>query len=349
MLRTFSYVVWVYGLLVHSVLPSTSTRVARVGVDSRNDDDDASPVIIYGGLVSDRTTVPWMAYLTTPEDNAKCGGSLISARVILTAAQCVTYDSGGSPVKSSAVTYQLGGITTSSLDEIDNGEFSATQMDPNAIVVHEGYTGTTRFVHDVALVKMLTPVAVFTNSIRPVVLAAQDSSPEGLPVTILGWGFTESGSYSVNLLSAGTDIRTNDVCQSYWNCPLQPTFFDPALQTCFGGRGSNGICTGDGGGPVIHGWGPDAVQVGINSFVRPPSSFAGPCNVAISKSGYFSQFLHGVLTGLLMGSNSATSSSSMSQRQTRLECGINTPAVGPKVGAYRAWIDFNADALATSA
>ncbi|CAG0925944.1 unnamed protein product, partial [Notodromas monacha] len=129
MLRTFSYVVWVYGLLVHSVLPSTSTRVARVGVDSRDDDDDASPVIIYGGLVSDRTTVPWMAYLTTPEDNAKCGGSLISTWVILTAAQCVTYDSGGSPVKSSAVTYQLGGITTSSLDEIDNGEFSATQMD----------------------------------------------------------------------------------------------------------------------------------------------------------------------------------------------------------------------------
>ncbi|CAG0917714.1 unnamed protein product [Notodromas monacha] len=298
------------------------------------DDEGDTPVIINGQKVANRNLAPWMVYLEALNSGI-CGGSLITNQVILTAAHCVTSKDATTGVltKASSVSYTIGGLTSLSGDEsAETGEFTGTQT-ANGIKVHEQYTESD-LRYDLALVKLATPIAATTSTISPITLAAPDFNAEGLGVTVIGWGVTQTGDVSADLLSAATDVRSNAVCESYWNCPGQTANYDSGFQLCFSGHGINGVCSGDSGGPVVTQLGSSAVQLAVNSFVRPGTADAGPCPVVTNKSKMSAAFLQFFRAIFGTGTRAAS------------ECGINTPAVGPKIAAHRNWIDTNAANLA---
>ncbi|CAG0912933.1 unnamed protein product [Notodromas monacha] len=145
---------WVLGLLiVHQVGITVRAKPAMM-------EDYDSPVIYSGTKVRDRTLAPWMVYLQLDVRIAgrsmNCAGSLISNRIILTAAHCVTYQcaDSGETITGKGVRYFLGTLSTVFDGRDGSGVIVAEQRDMiNGLKVHPEYVRHPP-KNDLALVKM---------------------------------------------------------------------------------------------------------------------------------------------------------------------------------------------------
>ena len=169
-----------------------------------------------------------------------CGGSLVDARTVLTAAHCaIRVPNGGAEV--------LVGRT----NLLDSGGQRVRVL---SVATHPGFDATT-FRNDVALLRLASPVRG-----TPVTLGA-DPAP-GTSATVLGWGALAEGQRTQTAwLQAGSVPVLDDAACA---AALAPGF-DPATQLCAGAPGvSADACQGDSGGPLVVG----SVQVGVISNGR---------------------------------------------------------------------------------
>ncbi|GAB3149869.1 hypothetical protein GCM10027290_36770 [Micromonospora sonneratiae] len=202
--------------LAASAAPPTPTPpAAPTAVGSETGDRDISPLIVGGRPASE--VYPFMASLQSGGRHF-CGGSLIKANWVVTAAHCVQGRSPGS------VQLRIGTTTWAS---------GGTLVGASRLVVGSG---------DIALVQLSTNV-----SQRPIPVAAQ-SGPTGTATRIIGWGQTCApqgcGGAPANLMELDTSIVADSRCAG----------IDGPREICTNNpNGTSGACYGDSGGPQIKG------------------------------------------------------------------------------------------------
>ncbi|KAK1135836.1 Chymotrypsin-1 [Melipona bicolor] len=172
-----------------------------------------------------------------------CGGSILDARTILTAAHCVQGLTNLNSVTVHAGTNQLS----------QQGQSYGVSK----VVAHRGFSSIT-LVNDVALI-LVNKNIEFNNLVQPIKLATGSKTYEGASCVLSGWGTTRlGGSPPNNLQYINLLIETQSKCK-------QAHSRVQASHICTYTKVGEGACHGDSGGPLVV----NGVQVGIVSFGQP--------------------------------------------------------------------------------
>ncbi|EFZ02093.1 peptidase S1 domain protein [Metarhizium robertsii] len=183
-----------------------------------------------------------------------CGGTLLNANTVLTAAHCVissiAYYKGTDLSKSSVI---AGTIFPKDLQY-------ATIVGISSFHVHPEYNRTGIREHDVAILKLSTDIAEDEwGTIRYARLPQWQSDPQpGSDTTVVGWGSTDTkGTKPTQLQKVVVPVVDRGTCSKMLGRVPESTF-------CAGYKdGGKDACGGDSGGPT---YGPDGTVIGVTSY-----------------------------------------------------------------------------------
>ncbi|MET8953144.1 serine protease [Streptomyces sp. NPDC004533] len=202
----------------------------------------AAPRPIVGGTTTTTTAYPFMMQITDASGNQFCGGTLVSAKKVVTAAHCMAGETTGSVRVVGGRTYLNG----------TNGTVSKVSR----IWVNPDYTNASNG-DDVAVLPLSSSMpyttASYVSSSQTGVYAA------GTTARIVGWGTTsESGNSSNQLRTATVPIVSDSSCKSSYGSDYVQSDMVCAGYT----SGGVDTCQGDSGGPLLIG----GVLAGITSW-----------------------------------------------------------------------------------
>ncbi|MFJ1554950.1 S1 family peptidase [Streptomyces mirabilis] len=202
----------------------------------------AAPQPIVGGTTTTTTAYPFMMQITDASQNQFCGGTLVAANKVVTAAHCMVGETTSSVRVIGGRTYLNG----------TNGTVSKVSK----IWINPDYTDATNG-DDVAVLTLSTSMSYTPASY----VASTDTSvyATGATARIIGWGTTsESGSSSNQLRTATVPIVSNSSCAGSYGSE-----FVASDMVCAGyTNGGTDTCQGDSGGPLLIG----GVLAGITSW-----------------------------------------------------------------------------------
>lgn len=219
---------------------------------------------ILGGEESPEGQFPWVVYIRSSDENAthtvtrSCTGSIISDRHILTAAHCIKPGQLASDLK----VYTFQGCDKDQKAETSRPlkvmrVFSHPAYDPDAPGASPD---------DIAILQLQNRLA-FNDTFMPVCLSKHDfdETKEITNLVASGWGKMNSGTMgfwnlqeSDCLRHAELDLVNDTECVSnYDGMEIKKTI-------CAGG--TNNICDGDSGGPLMTRKVGRVFQVGVTSF-----------------------------------------------------------------------------------
>jgi len=171
-----------------------------------------------------------------------CGGSLINAQTVLTAAHCIdgVENSGTTSVRYNTLTYASGGSVIACTRLVKHASYSSSTID-----------------YDYATCHLASAWAAGTNAAAVVLASAEPSAGEQLIVS--GWGkLSGTGSVSATLQQVTLAYITNAACQQQYNGINTVS----ARMVC-GYTAGKSACNGDSGGPLTRA---DGTQIGIVSW-----------------------------------------------------------------------------------
>ncbi|MFE9452367.1 S1 family peptidase [Streptomyces sp. NPDC006739] len=202
----------------------------------------AAPQPIVGGTTTTTTDYPFVMQITDASGNQFCGGTLVAADKVVTAAHCMAGESTGGVRVVGGRTYLDG----------TNGTVSKVSK----IWINPDYTDAANG-DDVAVLTLSTSMpytpAAYVSSSQTDVYAA------GTTARILGWGTTsENGSSSNQLRTATVPVVADSSCKSSYGSDFVQTDMVCAGYT----SGGVDTCQGDSGGPLLIG----GVLAGITSW-----------------------------------------------------------------------------------
>ncbi|MFE5136527.1 S1 family peptidase [Streptomyces fagopyri] len=202
----------------------------------------AAPRPIVGGTTTTTTAYPFMMQITDASQNQFCGGTLVAANKVVTAAHCMTGETTSSVRVVGGRTYLTG----------TNGTVSKV----STIWVDPGYTDATNG-DDVAVLTLSTSM-----SYTPASYVAATSTgvyAAGTTARIVGWGTTsENGGSSDQLRTATVPLVSDAGCRSSYGSDYLASDMVCAGYT----DGGTDTCQGDSGGPLLIG----GVLAGITSW-----------------------------------------------------------------------------------
>jgi trypsin len=195
---------------------------------------------IIGGDPAAEGQFPYIVALADASDPSfnYCGGQLVEADVVLTAAHCTV----GSDPSDVVIRHGDTDIAETDVYEVED------------IVIASNYNSST-MRNDWSLIKLTEAIPGAVT----VPLATSDPNNHGT-LTVAGWGTTESGSTSDDLLYVDVPYVTDAQCRSAYGSE-----FNAATMLCAGDLANGGVdsCQGDSGGPLVNASG---VLVGIVSW-----------------------------------------------------------------------------------
>ncbi|KAF1852222.1 trypsin-domain-containing protein [Cucurbitaria berberidis CBS 394.84] len=214
-------------LFVALAIPALCTAAAIPQDTQFPDGED-----IVGGEAASAGQFP---FIVSIQRNGRhfCGGSLLNANTVLTAAHC-------------AVGQAVAGLSVraGSLNRASGGTVSAA----SAVRVNSGYVAST-YDGDVAIIKLATPIPT-SSTITYATLAAAGSDPaSGTLTSVAGWGTLSSGGSTSPTLLQKVDVPvvSRATCQSNY-----PTRTITTNMWCAGlAQGGKDSCQGDSGGPIV--------------------------------------------------------------------------------------------------
>jgi len=163
-------------------------------------------------------------------DGAMCSGTLISPRVVLTAAHCVR--------RMSYVNVRFG-----------SNIYAGPLVEASEFVYHPNYSGRT-LVNDIALVRLSSPPPAGVVPIPHLPAArALGQADVGVEVEFVGYGVTETESSGTKLtVRNALDV----VCEGPSACSFGPgdMFYGVPQSVCYD-MSPGGPCSGDSGGPAL--------------------------------------------------------------------------------------------------
>ncbi|MGW1285696.1 S1 family peptidase [Streptomyces sp. NPDC001118] len=202
----------------------------------------AAPQPIVGGTTTTTAEYPFVVQVTDASGNQFCGGTLVAAKKVVTAAHCMAGESAGSIRVVGGRTYLNG--------------TDGTVSNVSKVWVNPDYTDATNG-HDVAVLTLET--ALPYSPVSYVSSAQKDVYAAGVTARILGWGTTsENGSSSNQLRTATVPIVADSSCKTSYGSDFVQSDMVCAGQT----TGGVDTCQGDSGGPLLIG----GVLAGITSW-----------------------------------------------------------------------------------
>ncbi|XP_075895143.1 elastase 3 like [Nelusetta ayraudi] len=230
---------------------------------------------VVNGVDAKAHSWPWQISLQYQRDGEwrhTCGGSLIAANWVMTAAHCINHEA---PKKLKTAPSLLVGKHNLLEDEADS-----KAIVPEKIVVHEKWNQIfVAFGNDIALIKLSEPVTL-GDHVQPACIPPADTLLSNLyPCYITGWGrLYTGGPIADNLQQALMPVADHATCSrlDWWGIAVRTNM------VCAGGDGVVGGCNGDSGGPLncknsegtweVHGIASFVSGLGCN-FVKKPTVF----------------------------------------------------------------------------
>jgi secreted trypsin-like serine protease len=180
---------------------------------------------IVGGTKTTIATSPWQVSLQA-EGAHLCGGSILDATTVVTAAHCVT-DGGPLSVRAGVSKHR---------------DRRGQDIDVAEVIAHDGgaEAGT-----DIAIVRLSRPLQ-FNAAVQPIALASAAELAAATTARVTGWGaISETGPSSAILRTATLTVIDDRTCERN----LRESELSADTETCAQTRGK-GSCYGDSGGPL---------------------------------------------------------------------------------------------------
>ncbi|KAG7204079.1 hypothetical protein KM043_001930 [Ampulex compressa] len=209
---------------------------------------------LHGGNKTGVFDFPWMTLIAYDTGRGipefRCGGSIIHKRYILTAAHCVT----SLPEGLTLIGVRVGDHDISTERDCDKNEEGLEERCAEryqdfgiaSIHSHPLYRRAT-LRNDIALIRVDADIDFRPRSVRPICLPVGPAVKimQGR-VTVTGWGATEDGPRSLDLLRVNLTPMSTAECSEVYKNRVEIWY----KQMCAGGKRNIDACLGDSGGPL---------------------------------------------------------------------------------------------------
>ncbi|CAK9830131.1 Venom serine protease Bi-VSP [Anthophora retusa] len=217
---------------------------------------------VVGGVPAELGAWPWIAALGF-RNNADpsqplwlCGGSLISARHVLTAAHCA--------VRRDLYVVRIGDLYL----RRDNDGAHPVQVEIESRILHPQYKAS-QFVNDIAVLRLAEDVPL-SEYVYPICLPVEDQLRtnnfyRAFPF-IAGWGSIGfKGPASDALLEIQVPVVSTDSCKQAYSA-FKSSVIDHRVLCAGYARGGKDACQGDSGGPLMLPKKQTFYQIGVVSY-----------------------------------------------------------------------------------
>ncbi|GLV43967.1 modular serine protease [Carabus blaptoides fortunei] len=238
--------------------------------------------LVIRGKLAKKGAIPWHVGIYKLNELNQyepiCGGSIISRKLILSAAHCFTENANGAPQDVNKFAIAAGKYYRNFYETKDKLSQNRTVK---KIIIPERYKGLkTSFTADIAFV-ILDKALELTHVVQPVCIdwnnryevAQLRDHNEGI---VVGWGYTDEGqdpSEELNQLS----VPFVNFSHCFKSVPESFTHFLTNDKFCAGFTNGSSVCNGDSGGGLVFKW-PDNKKYYLRGLVSVGPVKEGACD-----------------------------------------------------------------------